>query len=90
MDDYFPLSFVTSGIMQEFIEYLVKNLVEHPDKVMVECTQGSSDILVQIRVADNDVGKVVGKQGKTINALRTITSSIGTRLGCRLKLDLIQ
>lgn len=76
--------------MKEFIEYLVKNLVESPDSVDVRCLDGEQKLVVEIRVAENDVGKVVGRGGRTINALRTIVAAIGARVGRPVRLDLIQ
>lgn len=76
--------------MKEFIEYLVKNLVDHPDKVDVQCSQGEKGILVQLRVSPEDIGKVVGRKGLTIKALRTIILSVCARLGHRAHLELVE
>ncbi|MGM0440121.1 MAG: KH domain-containing protein [Chlamydiota bacterium] len=76
--------------MEEFINYIVKNLVDDPDAVNVRTLEGSREILVEIRVAKNDIGKVVGSKGRTINALRTIASIVATKLGRRVRLELIE
>ena len=76
--------------MKEFIEYIVKNLVDHPDNVNVICTQSENGFQVQLHVAAGDVGKVVGRKGLTINALRTIVLAVCARLGYRVQLELVE
>ncbi len=76
--------------MKEFIEYIVKNLVDQPDSVSVECIQGEKGLIVQLRVSPIDMGKVVGRKGMTIKALRTIVLSICARLGHRVQLELVE
>jgi len=75
--------------MKEFVEYIVKNLVEHPENVDIRCYEKESRVLVEVRVNPLDMGKVVGKGGGTINALRTIVSQICARLGLKGHLELI-
>lgn len=77
-------------IMKEFIEYLVKNLVDQPDKVEVQCSQNDRGVRVQVRVSQDDMGKVVGRKGMTIKALRTIVLSVCARVGQRVELDLVE
>lgn len=76
--------------MKEFIEYIVKNLVDHPEKVDVRCFDGEKGLIVEIRVAQEEVGKVVGSRGVTINAIRTIAMTICARLGRRVRVELVQ
>ena len=76
--------------MQNFITYLVKNLVDHPDQVQVVIHEGSKTYVIEIRVADADVAKVIGKKGRTIQSLRTIASALGAKFKIQVKLDLIQ
>ncbi len=75
--------------MEEFIAYIVKNMVEKPDEVEVQMIEGQSKTLVEIRVAKDDIAKVVGKGGRTINAIRTISFALGARMGKRLQIELI-
>ena len=75
--------------MQEFIEYIVQNLVDSPKDVKIDCFDGERGTVVEIRVAKEDIGKVVGKKGRTIQALRTIATMTGTRLGRHLRLELV-
>lgn len=76
--------------MKEFIEYIVKNLVDQPDAVNVHCYEGERGVMAEVRVASSDVGKVVGRGGKTINALRTIAMMACARLGRRIRIELIE
>lgn len=76
--------------MKEFIEYIVKNLVDQPEAVNVECLTGESNLICEIRCAKADVGKVVGKRGRTIKAIRTIAMMTGARIGQRVRVELIE
>ena len=76
--------------MEEFIAYLVKNIVNEPDAVDVRSMMGQSGLLIEIRVAQEDIGKVVGRKGNVIRSLRTLAMSIGARLGRRVHLEIIQ
>lgn len=76
--------------MKEFVEYIVKNLVENPSDVQVECFEGERGIIVEVRVSPGDVGKVVGKKGSTINAIRTISMMVCARLGRKVRVELVE
>jgi predicted RNA-binding protein YlqC (UPF0109 family) len=77
-------------IMKEFIEYLVKNLVDNPANVEVRCVEADKGIVVEVRVDPTDVGKVVGRKGMTIKALRTISMMVCARLGRRVRVELVE
>ena len=76
--------------MEEFIAYLIKNMVNIPDQVDIRAVEGQGGILIEIRVAPEDVGKVVGRKGNIIRSLRTLAITIGARLGRRIRLEIIQ
>jgi predicted RNA-binding protein YlqC (UPF0109 family) len=76
--------------VEEFIAYLVKNMVNEPEKVDIRSVNGNQGLLIEIRVAQEDIGKVVGRKGNVIRSLRTLAMSIGARLGCRVHLEIIQ
>lgn len=76
--------------MKEFVAYLIKNLVDQPGVVDISVHDDEQLTLIQIRVDLSDVSKVVGRKGKTIQALRTIATNIGSRFGRRVKLEVIQ
>ncbi|MEI8366431.1 MAG: KH domain-containing protein [Parachlamydiaceae bacterium] len=75
--------------MKEFIQYIIKNLVDSPNDVDIRCVDSEKGVVVEVRVAGGDVGKVVGRKGVTINALRTIITSACARLGQRVHLEII-
>jgi len=76
--------------MEQFIAYLVKNIVNQPDAVDIRSMMGQSGLLIEIRVAPEDIGKVVGRKGNVIRSLRTLAMTIGARLGRRVHLEIIQ
>jgi uncharacterized protein len=76
--------------MEEFVAYLVKNMVNQPEKVDIRSMDCNSGTLIEIRVAPEDVGKVVGRKGNVIRSLRTLAMIIGTRLGRRIHLEIVQ
>jgi uncharacterized protein len=76
--------------MKEFIEYIVKNLVDDPNAVDVRCFEGERGVIVEVRVGSSDVGKVVGRNGLTIKAIRTIAMMACARLGRRVRIELIE
>jgi hypothetical protein len=76
--------------MEEFVAYLVKNMVNLPEQVDVRSVEEQKGMLIEIRVAPEDVGKVVGRKGNVIRSLRTLAMSIGARLGRRVHLEIIQ
>lgn len=76
--------------MKEFIAYLIKNLVDQPEGVDVQILEGEQGTIVEIRVSPSDIAKVVGRQGRTIKALRTIAMTVGARFGRRVRLEVLQ
>lgn len=76
--------------MKEFVEYIVKNLVDNPQHINVNSFEGERGMIIEIRVPKTDIGKVVGRQGNTIKALRTIVTAISARLGKHVRLELIE
>ena len=76
--------------MEEFVAYLVKNMVNQPELLDVRAMDGAGGLLIEIRVAPEDVGKVVGRKGNVIRSLRTLAISIGARFGRRIHLEVVQ
>jgi predicted RNA-binding protein YlqC (UPF0109 family) len=74
--------------MQELVETLVKALVDHPEDVVVNRTDQNSTVLLEMKVNSDDIGKVIGRQGRVIKALRTVVRSCGVRDGVRVNLEL--
>lgn len=61
--------------MKEFIEYLVKHLVDKPDQVHINEVNGHNTIVLELRVGEGDLGKVIGRHGKTASSLRTLLAA---------------
>jgi predicted RNA-binding protein YlqC (UPF0109 family) len=76
--------------MKEFVEYIVKNLVDNPDMVKINEIGGSQSLIVELSVEKSDIGKIIGKKGKTINAIRTLLMSVASRNGIRVSLEIIE
>lgn len=76
--------------MHEFIEYIVKNLVDNPDEVKIKEVGGTNTLIMELQVAKEDIGKIIGKRGKTINAIRTLLMSIASRNGLRINLEIVE
>jgi predicted RNA-binding protein YlqC (UPF0109 family) len=76
--------------MKEFIEYVVKALVDYPDKVDVKEIDGERVVVFELRLEPTDVGKVIGKSGRTITAIRTLLTSTAAKAGKRAMLEIIE
>lgn len=76
--------------MKELIELISKELVDYPDKVIVTKVDGERITALELRVAGSDLGKVIGKRGKTARAMRTILSAASTRQGKRTVLEILE
>lgn len=76
--------------MKELIEYIAKALVDQPDQVRVIEVEGEKTSVIELSVAKEDLGKIIGKQGRTARALRTILTAASTKLKKRSVLEIIE
>ncbi len=76
--------------MKELVEKMAKALVDRPEDVVVNEIDGEKTTVYELRVASSDLGKVIGKQGKTARAMRTILSAAGTKIGKRCVLEILE
>ncbi len=76
--------------MKEFVEYIVKCLVDNPDDVKVNEIGGTQTLIIELSVQKADIGKIIGKKGKTINAIRTLLMSVASRNGIRVSLEILE
>jgi len=76
--------------MKILVESMAKALVDKPEDVAVNEVEGERTTVYELRVSQNDLGKVIGKQGKTARAMRTILSAAGTKLGKRCVLEILE
>ena len=65
--------------MKELVEVIAKALVDHPDEVVVTETENAKSIVLELKVAQDDMGKVIGKQGRIAKALRTVVKSAASK-----------
>ncbi|MBB5022156.1 KH domain-containing protein [Desulfurispira natronophila] len=76
--------------MKELVEYIVKSIVDYPDEVEVTETEAEKTTIVELKVASDDLGKVIGKQGRMAKALRTIVGASASKDERRLILEIIE
>jgi len=76
--------------MKELIEYIAKVLVDNPDEVRVTELEGRQTSVIELRVAKEDLGKVIGKQGRTARAMRTILGAASTKMKKRSVLEILE
>ncbi|MEE9523858.1 MAG: KH domain-containing protein, partial [Thermodesulfovibrionales bacterium] len=77
-------------IMQELVVMIAKALVDKPEDVNVTVVDGEKTTVFKLKVDSSDLGKVIGKQGKTARAMRTILSAAGTKIGKRAVLEILE
>jgi predicted RNA-binding protein YlqC (UPF0109 family) len=76
--------------MKELIKYIAQALVDNPDQVRVEEVEGNQTSVLELKVAKEDLGKVIGKQGRTARAMRTILSAASAKIKKRTVLEIIE
>jgi predicted RNA-binding protein YlqC (UPF0109 family) len=77
-------------MLRELVEYLAKALVDEPDQVNVTEVEGERLTIIELRVAPGDLGKVIGKQGRTARSIRTILNATATKLHKRAVLEILE
>ena len=75
---------------KELVEFVAKNLVTQPENVSVESSEGENGIKIMIRVAHEDVGRIIGKRGATINAIRLLAKAAAVKAGERVDVDIVE
>ena len=76
--------------MKELISYIAQALVDHPEAVSVTEVEGNQTSVLELKVAKEDIGKVIGKQGRTARAMRTILSAASAKIKKRTVLEIIE
>jgi uncharacterized protein len=76
--------------VKELVEMIVKSLVDKPDQVKVSQLDGEQSSIIELNVAPEDVGKVIGKQGRNVQAIRVILGAAGMKLKKRINLEIIE
>ncbi len=76
--------------MKELVEYLAKALVDAPDQVEVRPVQKGPETMLELRVAESDLGKVIGRQGRTARSLRAVLAAAATKARKHVSLEIIE
>ena len=76
--------------MKELVEVIAKSLVEHPDEVVVTETENEKSIVVELRVAPSDMGKVIGKQGRIAKAIRSVVKAASSKEEKKVVVEILQ
>jgi len=76
--------------VKELVEQMVKAIVDHPEKVKVTQLDGERSSILELRVAPEDMGKVIGKQGRNAQAIRVVLAAAGMKLKKRVNLEIIE
>ena len=75
--------------MKEFVEFVVRALVDSPDAVEINQVEGERTIVIEVKVASDDLGKIIGKQGRIANALRTIVKAAAMKDDKKVTLEIL-
>ncbi len=76
--------------MKDFIDYICRALVDSPDEVSVKEIEGTRTVVFELRVAQGDLGKVIGKAGPTAKSIRTLLAAVSARQGKRAVLEILE
>jgi len=77
-------------VLKDLVEYIAKSLVDNPDAVIVTEVEGEQTSVLELKVAKEDLGKVIGKQGRTARAMRTILGAASTKAKKRSVLEILE
>ncbi|HUV90394.1 MAG TPA: KH domain-containing protein [Anaerolineae bacterium] len=75
--------------MKELVEFIAKSLVDDPSQVYVSEIEGESSVILELRVGPDDMGRVIGKGGRTVNAVRTLIRILAAKQGKRVTLEIV-
>jgi predicted RNA-binding protein YlqC (UPF0109 family) len=75
--------------MKELVEYIAKSLVDDPSQVEVTEIQGQTSVILELRVAPEDMGRVIGRNGRVANAMRTLLRVVAAKQGKRVNLEIV-
>ncbi len=81
---------MSSISLKELVEFIARALVDQPDEVVVSEISGEQTVVLELRVAKEDLGKVIGKQGRTVKAMRAILSAASSKVRKRAELEILE
>ena len=76
--------------MKDLVSYLAKSLVNHPNEVEVKEIQGETAAILELRVAKEDLGRIIGKQGRTAKSIRTLLNAVASRTNRKVVLEIVE
>jgi predicted RNA-binding protein YlqC (UPF0109 family) len=76
--------------MKELVSFIVESLVEYPEEVQVVEVRGRGSTVIELAVADSDMGRIIGKGGRVINSIRTLADVLAVKQGKRVSLELLE
>jgi predicted RNA-binding protein YlqC (UPF0109 family) len=76
--------------MKELIEYIAKSLVDDPSQVRVDEIEGTTSVVLELRVAPEDMGRIIGKKGRVADAMRTLVRVVAAKQGKRVTLEIVE
>jgi predicted RNA-binding protein YlqC (UPF0109 family) len=75
--------------VKEFLEYVARSLVDDPDAVVVDMTEADDEITLTLKVGEGDMGRIIGRDGRIANAIRSLLRVMGTRDGRHVELEIV-
>ncbi len=75
--------------VKDLVEYVVKTLADEPGSIVVSEIEGETTLTIEVRVSAGDMGRIIGRDGRTINALRTLARVLGAKVGKRVTVELL-
>lgn len=74
---------------KELLQFIVKALVDHPSEINIKTVEGEKTSIIELKVHNEDIGKVIGKEGRIAMAIRTLLSAVTSKSGKRVKLEIL-
>ncbi|MBN1487660.1 MAG: KH domain-containing protein [Anaerolineae bacterium] len=75
--------------VRDLVEYITKSLADKPDDVHVSEIEGETSLVLELRVAPEDMGRMIGREGRTINAMRSLSRVLGAKMGKKVTLEIV-
>ena len=75
--------------IKDLVEYIVKALADEPDAVVLSEIEGESSIVLELRVAPGDMGRMIGREGRTINSMRSLARVLGAKMGKKVTVEIV-
>lgn len=75
--------------IKDLVEYIVKSLADEPDAVVLSEIEGETSVVLELRVAPGDMGRMIGREGRTINSIRSLARVLGAKAGKKVTLEIV-